>query len=182
MSSSSPFQNTGRLKDLPKSGVVSTPELTGKRNSRARRESLVAQIHQSASIQSERVQAIVDGAILAVEQLQDKRIDVLEKGPEVTISDVIFDVLLSLCLMGVGKALVPITESIAKELVQTASYYGGLCGSKIGAGFRFLACVGDQEFAKKFGFGEINPKIMASYHQYCRDVNQECCGKTGTGY
>ena len=172
MTSLGPFQNTGHLKDLPKPSVV--PKLIGKSPSQSEKEDLVAQIHQSASIQSERIQAIVDGAILAVEQVQDKRIDLLEQGPEVTISDVIFDVFLSVCLIGVGKALVPITESIARELAQTASYYGQIQASGkvtgLAKALRYAAIAVTADFKEEYQVGTITPEEVQKYNRYVREI------------
>jgi hypothetical protein len=57
---------------------------------------LVFRIRAARAARSERLKAVVDGALLAVEQVQDRRIDLLEQGPEVTIQDIMFDCLLGL--------------------------------------------------------------------------------------
>ena len=131
-------------------------------------EGLVFLIRSSAAVQAERLQAIVDGAVLAVEQVQDKRIELLEKGPEVEISDVIFDMLLSVCLMGLGKALVPITESIAKNLVQVASFYGSLPSSRVGRVLAGAAAFFDTKFASRSV--SIGPNDITKYNAYVREV------------
>jgi hypothetical protein len=58
----------------------------------------VSFIRQSAFVQQERVQTMLDAAILAVEQVQDKRLDILESGPEVSWSQTAMDFLLGLVL------------------------------------------------------------------------------------
>jgi hypothetical protein len=143
-------------------------------------EMLIAQIRQSAAIQTERIQAIVDGAILAVEQVQDKRIEILEKGPEVEVSDVIFDMFLGVALSGLGKALVPITESIAKELANTVTWYGRLSNSRTGfQALRFVGRTFDKEgaFASDFGYGKVTARGMASYNKALREVLEQGIGK-----
>lgn len=52
---------------------------------------LVSYIRSSEIHQLERIQLIVDSVILAAEQVQDKRIDLLEQPPEVTGSQLLID-------------------------------------------------------------------------------------------
>jgi hypothetical protein len=112
---------TGRLRDLPASGTsAGRPRPGGVAEAQ---EALVLQIRAARAAQIERVQAVADAAVLAAEQVQDQRLDLLEKGPEVEISDVIFDALIGLALMGVGRALVPIADSISRELAKSMTWY-----------------------------------------------------------
>jgi hypothetical protein len=149
----------------------------------------VAEIHQAAAIQMERIQAIVDGAVLAVDQVQDKRIDILAQGPEVEISDVIFDMLLGVCFKGVGKALVPITQSIASESAQAAAWYCRLAKSRPKfQGLRFVARLASAEFAAKWGYGTksedatLTARTMADYNEALRGVLEPAIGaKLETG-
>jgi hypothetical protein len=112
---------TGRLQGLPSGGA---PAVATRPPSAAEaREALILRIRAARAAQVERIQAVGDGAVLAAEQVQDQRLDLLEKGPEVELSDVIFDALLGLALMGVGKALVPVAESISRELAKSMTWY-----------------------------------------------------------
>ncbi|ANE47696.1 hypothetical protein SY83_16995 [Paenibacillus swuensis] len=92
-------------------------------------ELAVAYVEQAFQIQLERLQIIVDASLLAVEQVQDKRIEVLEQGKNVTVEDVIFD-LLSVYLWEVGilgHVLTPLIKEVtsvicAKSLAMQAVY------------------------------------------------------------
>lgn len=74
----------------------------------------VAFIRQSAIRQIESAQAIMDGAILAAEQVQDKRLELLEQGPEVTGFDIFMDFALTFILESplAGKILRSITMTM----------------------------------------------------------------------
>jgi hypothetical protein len=133
-------------------------------------EALVSGIRVSEAMQLERIQAVVDGAILAVEQVQDVRLDVLETPAEATVSDLVFDMLVGLCFMGVGAALAPITKSIAKELVQVASWYGRMPDKFLGKTLRSIARMASTDFAEKYGYGDIDPAKFATYNAYVRKV------------
>ncbi|HXG95494.1 MAG TPA: hypothetical protein VNJ06_00120 [Gemmatimonadales bacterium] len=61
-------------------------------------EETTALIRQSAIRQIECAQTIMDGAILAAEQVQDKRLELLEQGPEVSGFDVFIDFALTFIL------------------------------------------------------------------------------------
>lgn len=107
----------------------------------ADREKAVALIEQSFAIQQERIQIIVDAALLAVEQVQDKRLELLEKGKTVTINDVIFD-LLSVYLWEVGlvgHVLQPlvkeVTRVICSKSLKYSAVYNQLSKSDYGAQF-----------------------------------------------
>lgn len=104
-------------------------------------EKAVALIEQSFAIQQERIQIIVDAALLAVEQIQDKRLELLEKGKTVTINDVIFD-LLSVYLWEVGlvgHVLQPlvkeVTRIICSKSLKYSAVYNHLQKSDYGAQF-----------------------------------------------
>jgi hypothetical protein len=58
------------------------------------------------------IRMLADAANLAVTQVQEKRIEMLEKGPSVTVTDVFIDLLLSLVVM-------PVVTMLAKKAIQT---------------------------------------------------------------
>lgn len=166
----------GQIQGLPR---AATGRLSLNQQQQVDVEALVAKIHASCSTHIERIQMIVDGAVLAVEQVQDKRIELLEKGPEVEISDVIFDTLLGLALMGVGKALVPITQSIVKELVGTATWYGSKAGNP-----RFAKVLGmlTRVFDDKgtMSIGSATPADIRRYNSQIRELLTEKLGEAAT--
>jgi hypothetical protein len=61
-------------------------------------EETVAFMAHSSAVQLERIQAHLDGAVLAAEQVQDKRLEVLERGPEVSGTAVLFEFAITLIL------------------------------------------------------------------------------------
>jgi hypothetical protein len=75
-------------------------------------EEAAAFIRQSAARQMESLQTIMDSATLAAEQVQDKRLEVLEQGPEVTALDIFWDFALTFILESPlpGKLLRGITQ------------------------------------------------------------------------
>ncbi|WP_123040434.1 hypothetical protein [Cohnella candidum] len=104
-------------------------------------ESAVALIEQSFAIQQERIQIVADAAVLAVEQVQDKRLEMSEKGKSVTIEDVIFDMLtLYLWEVGlIGHVLQPlvkeVTQAICTRSLRYSAVYNQLSKSDYGAQF-----------------------------------------------
>ena len=64
----------------------------------ARKRALLDLVHASAALQSLYVQTIGGAVQLAGDQVQNKRTSLLEKGPEVKPSDLLFDTLLTLAL------------------------------------------------------------------------------------
>jgi hypothetical protein len=112
---------TGRLQGIPAGGTSAAAARP--RGAAEGQEALIFRIRAARAAQVERVQAVGDAAVLAAEQVQDQRLDLLEKGPEVELSDVIFDALVGLALMGVGKALVPVAQSISRELAKSMTWY-----------------------------------------------------------
>jgi hypothetical protein len=86
---------------------------------------IVLQLREARAARLEALQAVVDGAVLAVEQVQDVRIDLLEKGPEVLVEDIVFDVLLGLAMGKVADALKTCTASIAQQLADSAVDFAG---------------------------------------------------------
>jgi hypothetical protein len=131
-------------------------------------DELVLIVRDSKHVQTERIQAVVDGAVLAVEQMQDVRLEVIEKGPEVTVSDVAFDLFIGLCFGVAGKALVPVTESIATELVKTATWYGRLGGNRpLFKGLRLVASLSDEGFAQEWQ-GTLTAGRMKAYNDALR--------------
>ena len=54
-------------------------------------EEAAAFIRVAEAQQNEQIQVVLDGAELAAEQVQDKRLELLEAGPEVTLEDAIWD-------------------------------------------------------------------------------------------
>ena len=100
-------------------------------------EQAIAFIQHSVDYQLERLQFFVDSALLAVEQVQDKRIELLEHPPEkeVTIYDVFFDMVFLYCWQ--AKVVEPIikkaTKSIVSQLLKRRAIYNMLPRSEIGA-------------------------------------------------
>lgn len=99
----------------------------------------IALIERSFAIQQERIQIIADAAVLALEQVQDKRLEMSEKGKTVRIEDVIFD-LLSIYLWEVGfighvlKPLVmEVTRTICTRSLKYSFVYDQLSKSDYGA-------------------------------------------------
>lgn len=80
------------------------------------KEDLIYLIRWSAQMDAERIQAIVDGAVLAAEQVQDKRIDLLEQDPEVTATELIFESLLTFVL---ESSLIGIAAQVAARRIVT---------------------------------------------------------------
>jgi len=174
---SNPVQSVTFTGKESKSQVIEEPPRI---RNQADVERLVAKVRLSAALQTERIQAVVDGAALAAEQVQDKRLDLLEKDPEVTFDDVVFDLLWSLCLQGVGKALVPIFESIGRELVQVAAWYGHNPRSLIGSSLAVLGRLAGQEFGSDWKSLQVNPEQMIRYNEYVREALTDIVGeKTG---
>lgn len=116
-------------------------------------ESAVALIEQSFAMQEERIQIIVDAALLALEQVQDKRIELAEKGKNFTIYDVIFDVLsVYLWEVGlIGHVLEPlvkeVTGAIIKRSLKYSAVYNHLNKSDYGA--QFIGYARQEENSKK---------------------------------
>jgi hypothetical protein len=157
---------------------------------------LFLQIRRSAAVQTERIQAIIDGAILAVEQVQDKRLDVLETPPEVEMSDAIFDMLLGICLGAVAEhVLKPITESIVSNVITSAAYYSKVPESGAPKSLEFLTAklgttpTGRKEVAEAQAMAvtrgalrrglEVKADDIAKYNKYLRKQVVEIGEKLG---
>lgn len=97
-------------------------------------EAAVAQIHEAAAVHLERAQVIVDGATLAGEQVQDTRLTLLERDPEVTTHAIILDLFVSLALESTvaGKILGAATRTILKPLLGTRAAFETLPKSAYG--------------------------------------------------
>lgn len=80
-------------------------------------------LHRSEQIQVERLQCITDGALLAAEQVQDVRLDLLEKGPEVTSQAIIVDLFIGLLLDSSlpGILIKGFASSVSKRMVRRFS-------------------------------------------------------------
>ncbi len=74
---------------------------------------------KSKQIQLERIQCIADGALLAAEQVQDVRLDKLEKGPEVDSTAVIVDLFVGLLLDSSipGRVMKLFANSVCKPIL-----------------------------------------------------------------
>jgi hypothetical protein len=139
--------------------------------------SLVLEIRKAKAARLEGLQAIVDGAVLAVEQIQDQRIVQIEQGPEVTIDEIIFDFLLGLALGGVGNKLKTITDIIAKQLADSVVEYASLAKNK-----KFANVLGSAIVlfdAKKFASdsNKVTPMFIRNYNQVVREIIAEKIGK-----
>jgi hypothetical protein len=86
----------------------------------ARMEEAVAFMHHSCAVQMERIQAQLDGVTLAAEQVQDKRIELLERGPEVSGTAVFIEFALTLVLETplAGRLLHLVTRRIMTPIVR----------------------------------------------------------------
>ncbi|EHR69854.1 hypothetical protein BurJ1DRAFT_0981 [Burkholderiales bacterium JOSHI_001] len=143
---------------------------------------LVLQIREARAARLEGLQAIVDGAVLAVEQVQDKRIEVLEKGPEVQVQDVVFDLLIGLALGQVGTLLKACTAPIAGDLGRAAGRYAKLSRKK-----QILKSLGKDTLprdAAKFEalFGSATPDrrvTAAQVNDYAKAVRSFVATKVG---
>jgi hypothetical protein len=98
------------------------------KRSEAEIEEALLRVRQYAFLQVERTQAFVDGAILAAEQVQDKRLDLLEQGPELTVSEVLFDMFLTMALESTiaGKVLAGITKKLLKSALSSVRVFSVL--------------------------------------------------------
>jgi hypothetical protein len=61
-------------------------------------EQAIAFIRQTEAWEAEALQAIMDGATLAAEQVQDKRLEILEIGPEVSAGEILIEFAITLAL------------------------------------------------------------------------------------
>lgn len=88
-------------------------------------EHAVHWIRQSAYIQSERLQAFVDGVVLAAEQVQNIRLDLLEKGPEVEAGLALIDVFVVFLLESSipGILLTSLAKKIIRPILRTGSLW-----------------------------------------------------------
>ncbi|MET3697105.1 hypothetical protein SAMN05877753_101317 [Bacillus oleivorans] len=81
-------------------------------------EDAIAYIRHSLFFQLERHQLFVDAAVLAVEQVQDIRIEMLEKESkkeEITIYDIFFDLVLTYCWQ--ARLAEPLIKLVAKGII-----------------------------------------------------------------
>ncbi len=67
---------------------------------------------------------IGDAAILAVNQVQDKRIEFLRKGPDVTATDLFLDIFLAVAAQFGGVALGRVTDSLINRVLRTRTALG----------------------------------------------------------
>ncbi len=77
-------------------------------------EEAVAYLHQYSARQLEYIQTIMDGAVLAAEQVQDKRLEMLEQVPDVSASQIFIDFALTFILESplAGKILHMMTQKL----------------------------------------------------------------------
>jgi hypothetical protein len=142
------------------------------------KEDVIFLIRWSAQIDIERIQAIVDGAILAAEQVQDKRIDLLEQGPEVAATDLIFDALVTFVLESslIGIAARTAAHKIITPLLRKVGAVALMPHPNIRREY-----LGMLEFARKFGkyataqIRDANPELrddLKSYHSFIRAITR----------
>ncbi len=138
---------------------------------RADIESAIALIEQSFAMQEERIQIIVDAAILALEQVQDKRIELAEKGKNFTIYDIIFDVLsVYLWEVGlIGHVLEPLVKEVTGAIIQRSLKYSAVYNhlNKSDYGAQFIGYARQEENSKKLlheiiGEHALNSKLFNS--------------------
>ncbi|MBO9598550.1 MAG: hypothetical protein J7559_12135 [Cohnella sp.] len=135
-------------------------------------ESAVALIEQSFAMQEERIQIIVDAALLALEQVQDKRIELQEKGKNFTIYDIIFDVLsVYLWEVGlIGHVLEPLVKEVTGAIIQRSLKYSAVYNrlNKSDYGAQFIGYARQEENSKKL----LN-QIIGEHAQNSKMFNSE---------
>lgn len=135
-------------------------------------ENAVTLIEQSFAIQEERIQIIVDAAILALEQVQDKRIELLEKGKNVTIYNVIFDVLsVYLWEVGlIGHVLEPLVKEVTGAIIQRSLKYSAVYNrlNKSDYGAQFIGYARQEENSKK-----LLSEIIGEHVRNSKQFNSE---------
>lgn len=91
-------------------------------------EEAVLFVRRSAVQMMERTQAMVDGAVLAAEQVQDQRLDVVETSPEVSTTEVVFDVLFTLAVNSsvAGRLLSNITTRLLRPVLRSSRVFAAL--------------------------------------------------------
>lgn len=100
-----PFVSTGLASDLQREMHV---------------EEAIEFAKHASAIQLERIQALTDGAVLAAEQVQDKRIEVLERGPEVSGTSLLMEFAITLILESplAAKALQKLTTVVLRPIIK----------------------------------------------------------------
>src|SRR5437660_5706728 len=78
-------------------------------------EDIAFALRQAAILKAERVQLFTDAAVLAAEQVQDKRLEFLEQGPEVTIEAALFEALVGFCLN--SQILRTAASAVSKKII-----------------------------------------------------------------
>lgn len=94
-------------------------------------EEAVRTVRDYAALKREHMQAIIDGAILGAEQVQDKRLEILEKSPEVTVNDVLFNIFIVFCLESTisGWVVTKVTRSVIGPILRSNAIYQLFPGS-----------------------------------------------------
>src|SRR5262245_36053720 len=84
------------------------------------REEAILLLKTAAVDQIESLQTMLDAAVLAAEQVQDKRLELLEEGPEVTAVDIFieFAIVFALDVKLVGRFVGSITKQALRRRVQ----------------------------------------------------------------
>jgi len=95
-------------------------------------EEAVSLIRLSATAVLERVQAILDGATLAVHQVQETRFELLRKQLEATASDVLLSGFIMLCLDAnvAGRVLAYVTSRIVGHMLRTNTLFQAFPSSR----------------------------------------------------
>src|SRR5688500_8176518 len=84
------------------------------------KEEVILLLRAAAVEQIESLQLMLDAAVLAVEQIQDKRLELLEEGPEVTTGDIVWEFAITLLLEAniAGLVLQKLTRKVLAGRIQ----------------------------------------------------------------
>jgi hypothetical protein len=90
---------------------------------RAEAELAVAELRYQAALYSESIHAMMDGVTLGAEQVQNKRLDLLEAGPTTDATDVFLAVVLTLILEGtVGPSIAgAVTSAVLRPFMRSTA-------------------------------------------------------------
>src|SRR5262245_53771459 len=98
-------------------------------------------VRESAIVEAERIQAVIDGVTLAGEQVQDVRLKLLENGPEVSTSMMVLDLFVFFALESTiaGKVLSAVTKGLLNRVLRSRAALELLPKSPYGRELRDLA-------------------------------------------
>lgn len=116
-------------------GLVRGEVVASKALSSQQKKLLLEQVTLAQATNESYIRMISDAGLLAVNQVQDKRIELLEQGPEVSTSDLAFDLLLATCLSpAAGRLLETVTATVFNRVLTTRGVFMSIgYKSKVGA-------------------------------------------------